>query len=340
MKKMMNIIIMLMLVVSITSLALAEEADDNPGEGSEFEGTNENNGNETEDPSENETEDPDLNETEDPIDNETEREIEIMNYSLGAEIRLLQLEKSITKNLLKGEMAVDVLEGLGYNTSDLETILEELELVLEQVKNADPNASDAVEIFVGLKNDSRNITKQFRDMIRDLVSGKEYKQLKEQIRENITGIQEYNKQIRNRIKQFNRNQMYRLYGIIGEENNSFVNKYMNGTMNLSSVKLQLNKMVNIKAKEKKKEIFEHMKKENIQNQACANGLANMVKANFTERKQERLQERLEKANETGNEKLMEKIQEKIQENQNIPNNPGKGNSTSENGKGKGKGNGK
>ena len=35
------------------------------------------------------------------IDSETEKEIEIMNNSLGAEIRLLQLEKALLKNILK-----------------------------------------------------------------------------------------------------------------------------------------------------------------------------------------------------------------------------------------------
>jgi len=323
MKKIMGLIIVLMLMISISSLAFAEEAEENSGEGSEFEETNEN--------SENETEEPEVNETEDPVDNETEDEIRIMNNSLGAEIRLLQLEKAITRNLLKGEMAVDVLKGLGYNTTDLETILDELELVLDQVKNANPGANDSVEVFVGLKLDSINLTKQFRDNSRELVKDSDYKSLKEQIKGNVTDLENYSKKIRNRIKQFNRNQMHKLYGIIGYGNSSFVKEYMNGTMNLTQVKLQLNKMVNMREKEKKQEIFSHMKKEMIQNKAFGNALANKVKSNFTERKQERLQERLERANETGNEKLMEKIQEKIQENQNNMGNNGQGNSAGEKG---------
>ncbi len=333
MKKIKGLIIVLMLLISISSLALAEEAEDNSGEENELEETSENN--------ENETEEPDVNETEDPVDNETEDEIRIMNNSLGAEIRLLQLEKAITRNLLKGKMAVDVLEGLDYNTTDLEAILDELEIVLDQVKNADPEENNQAEVFVGLKLDSINLTKQYRDTLRELVKGSDYRSIKEQIKGNVTDLENYSKKIRNRIKQFNRNQMYRLYGVIGDGNNSFVNQYMNGTVNLTQVKLQLNKMVNTKAKEKKQEIFSHMQKEMIQNKAFGNALAKKVKANFTERKQERLQERLERANETGNEKLMEKIQEKIQENQNNMGYPGKENSINGNGKGnsgsKGKG---
>lgn len=328
MKKIIGLIIVLMLVISISSLALAEEAKNNSVGESEYEETNENS----------------ENETEDPVDNETENEIRIMNNSLGAEIRLLQLEKAITRNLLKGKMSVDVLEDLGYNTTDLKEILDELELVLDQVKNADPEANESVEVFVGLKLDSINLTKQFRDTLRDIVKGSDYNQLKEQIKKNATNLENYSKKIRNRIKQFNKNQMYRLYGMIGEKNNSCVNQYMNDTMNLTQVKLQLNKMVNMKAKEKKQEVFSHMKKEMIQNKAFGSALANKVKANFTERKQELLQERFEKANETDNEGLMEKIQEKIQENQKNMGNPGQGNSASDYGNGKensgGKGKGK
>ncbi len=310
MKKIIGIIILLMLMVSISSLALAEDAEENLISEPGFESTSE-------------------------IDNnETVREVIIMNYSLGSKIRLLQLEKAITRNLLKGEMAVDVLEGLEYNTTNLEEILDELELVLEQVKNADPNASDAVEVFVGLKHDSKNLTTLFRNTIKDMLSEVKYKEIRQQIRENLSDeLQNYSKKIQNQIKQFNRNQLYRLYGIVGQGNNSVVTSYMNGTMNLTQVKLQLNKMVNMKAQSKKKEIFGHIKKENIQNQASANALANKVKANFTERKQDRLQQRLEKANETGNTNLMEKIQERINQNQNNQGNSGKGSQDNGNEKG-------
>ena len=126
MKKTLSVISVLMLMISISSLAFAEEA----GEG---------------------------------LEDETEEEVEIMGYSYGAEIRLLQLEKSITKNLLKGEMIVDVLKILEYNTTYLETILFEMELVLGEVQAADPEANNSVEVFIDLKSDAKNLTIQFRE---------------------------------------------------------------------------------------------------------------------------------------------------------------------------------
>jgi len=307
MKKILSIILVLMMMISVSSLALAdEEAGEDP---------------------------------EETIDSETEEETEIMNCSYGAEVRLLQLEKAITTNLLKGNMIVDVLVGLDYNTTDLESILDELELALGQVQDADPEANNSVEVFVGLKIDSKNLTKQFRDELKDLLSDVKYKEIKEQIRGDLSGeLQNYTKKIRNLIKQFNRNQAHKLYGMIGEGNNSFVNQYMNGTMNLTQLKLQLHKMVNMKTQERKKEIFAQMKKVKIQNKANVTQHLLQIQNNFEQKTQERLQERLEKANETENVQLQEKIQNKIQEYQSSPGGPQ--NAVTGGGSGDGKGKGK
>ena len=358
MKKMLSIISMLILMVSFSSLAIADEP---PGEDCYWyfdEGNPENecelycNNSTFENMSmayntfeeceecrleflDNQTGE---NETENPVDNETEKEIEKMNYSYGAEIRLLQLEKAITKNLLKGEMAVDVLKGLGYNTTDLEAILAEMQLVLDEVQAVDPQANNSVEIFVDLKSDAKNLTTQFRTTIRALLDDVKYKEIKEQIK-NITSdeLQNYSKRVRNRIKQFNVNQIYRLYSIIGEGNSSFVNDYINGTVNLTQVKLQLSKMVSMRIKEKRNQIFSEMKKEKIQNKNYANEKVENAIKSFSERHLERLRNRLEKANNSGNEKLMEKIQNRIENYENSSDGNGNGSNNGNNGNGQGRG---
>jgi len=251
MKKILSIIMVLVLMVSISSLALADEAGEEPVVDL-LDGTG--NG-------ENETE----------IDDDTEEEIEIMNNTLGSEIRLLQLEKAITKNLLKGEMTVEVLKGMGYNTSDLEAILSEMRFLLEEVQAANATDDDAVQQFVDLKSDARKLTKQFRESVKNLLSDEKIKNIREQIK-NMTSLdlQNCSKNIQNRIKQFNRNQIHRLYGIIGEANNSLVNEYMNGTISVTQAKMQICKMVNMKTKEKKNEIFSTLKREKIRNKGNAN----------------------------------------------------------------------
>lgn len=237
MKKTLNLIIMLLILISLFSVALAEETEENQDE-----------------------EDPELED----IDNETEEEIEIMNNSLGAEIRLLQLQKAILKNLLKGEMTVEVLQGLDYNTSELETILTALNDLLEEVKAADPQVNNSVQIFVELKTQARNLTTQFRETLKELLDDTKLKEIRETLRNTTNDeLQNYSNQIRNRIRQFNRNQLYRLYGIIGDTNNSIIEQYMNGTITLGQVKLQLCKRVNQMIQEQKYTVFSEIKEHNL-----------------------------------------------------------------------------
>ncbi|MFH1100592.1 MAG: hypothetical protein V1726_00950 [Methanobacteriota archaeon] len=253
MRKILYLLIMLMLMTSIISLAVADEAEDNPqGIPEEENGASDQN-------------------------NETEHEIEIMNTSLGAEIRLLQLEKAIITNLLKGTMAVQVLQGLGVNTTQLEVILSEMRDVLAEVRAADPVANNSVQVFVELKNESRTLTKQFRDTIRALLDHDTINRIREQLRNMTHGdIQNCSVKIRNRIRQFNRNQLHRLYGIIGETNTTLINEYLNGNITLNQTKLQLHRMINQMTKEKRYMIFSEIKQENIKKKIQAHTSAENI----------------------------------------------------------------
>jgi hypothetical protein len=242
MSKIKNLLMVLMLMASIASLAFAVEADDdNQG--------NPNNGNGNHNH---------------PFDNETEHEIGIMNNSLGARIRLLQLEKAILTNLVKGTMTVQVLKGLNVSTTKLETILANLSDVLDAVRAADPAANDSVQVFVQLKNESRNLTKQFRDTLRLLLDDETIAMIREQLR-NVTSdeLQNCSMKLRHWIRNFNMNQLYRLYGIIGETNNSLLAQYLDGNISLNQTKFQLYKMINQMTKEKRHMIFSEVKEENI-----------------------------------------------------------------------------
>jgi hypothetical protein len=267
MKKITNLLLVLMLMTSIVSLAFADEASDHTQGNFENENETHNQFNESGSDqnvsSENETEhDGSFNDG--SFDSETEHEIEIMNNSLGAQVRLLQLEKALITNILKGAMVVQVLKGLDVNTTTLEAILTNLSGVLDEVRVADPAANNTVQIFVLLKNETINLTKQFRDTIRALLDDQTIKMIQQRLR-NITSdeLQNCSLRLQHWIRQFNRNQFYRLYGIIGETNTTLLNEYINGNITINQAKLQLHKLVNQMTKEKRQMIFSEVKEENI-----------------------------------------------------------------------------
>ncbi len=295
MKKTVGIIMVLILLLSVSTWAVADDAGDDSKEEYETPSNTGQGQNETENSDGNETPEPDGNESD--IDEETEEEVEIMNSPLGAEIRLLQLEKAITKNILKGERIIAVLESLGYNTTNLSALLEQLQLVLADVQAA----NDTVQQFIDLKSDAKNLTKQFRETLKELISDTKLKEIKAQLQNHVYGeLQNYSKHIQKRIKQFNRNQINRLYGLIGFTNDTIAEAYQSGNISLAEAKAQLNKMVNKMTKEKKNQMFLEMKKQKINNKYYADEEIDEAVENFEKRKQNRSDNRSEKAKNNSN----------------------------------------
>ena len=64
------------------------------------------------------------------IDAQTQKQTEIMNDVLGAEIRLLQLERSILKNINIGNEILLLVNESDINITDLQVILAEFELLI------------------------------------------------------------------------------------------------------------------------------------------------------------------------------------------------------------------
>jgi hypothetical protein len=255
MKKISTLLILLMMFISISSLALADEAGEEQDHDDETQ----------------EQKDVD-------IDNETEKEIFVMNNSLGAEIRLLQLQKALLKNILKGNMTIEVLRVLGFNTTALEEILDQMKEVLEEVKAANTSSNESVQIFVELKNQSKNLTTQFRETIKELLDDVTLQELREMIKENLSEqLQDLDKNIRNKIRHFNRNQLYRVYGLIGEVNDSFIAEYLNGNVTLNLTKIQLCKVINQLTAKKRYLIFSEIKEDNIKGKIHAQAIIDEMK---------------------------------------------------------------
>ena len=253
-----------MLLTSVASLALADKANDTPPSATYFDRQGHPPGNETNNQTYNKTRPFQSHFRYNDTDTETEHDIEIMNVTLGAEIRLLQLEKAILTNLLEGAMTVQVLKGVNISTTPLETILTKLKVVLLEVQAVNVSANYTIQTFIYLKNESRNLTKEFRETLRSQVSNETMQQIKERISEIYSQeLQNCTLRIRMKIREFNRNELYRLYGLIGEKNTSLINEYINGNLTLNQTKQQIHKIVNQLTKDKQQMIFTECKEDHM-----------------------------------------------------------------------------
>lgn len=292
----------LLLMMSLTSFAVADDAED--------------------------TEQDDVE-----IDEETQDEIEIMPYPHGAQIRLLQLEKAITKNIARGTEIIAALQELDVNTTDLEAILAELELVKEEVQAADPNATDAVQVFIDLKADAIELSKEFRDTVRELVDEITLEALRERIREmTYKQMQNISAKIQNRIRLFNRNQAQRIYKLFGETNMSL----QNGTVTREQLRQHMRTQLSNMSSEKRYNLYAELAQYKIRTRIQAHASIDNATEDFQERQEERLTNRLRntQGGQTGVDERVKAAME--QRMRNRLNNMNNGNDNDHNGGGSGK----
>lgn len=107
-----------------------------------------------------------------------------MQEGVGAEMRLLQLEKQLVRAQLHGEQVIERLEAQNMSTGNLSRIVAEFEAMIVEVQEAraDLNRTNrtdnAVRVFVALVHDARALTKEFREESRELLRDADKRQLR------------------------------------------------------------------------------------------------------------------------------------------------------------------
>jgi len=262
------------------------------------------------------------------IDAETQQQVEIMNNGLGAEIRLLQLEKAITKNINIGEEIILLLNESDVNTTELQVILEELEfLILPEVQSADPYASDAISVFVDLKHDAVNVSKDFRDTVRGLLTDSILEQIQQRTR-NMTcnQTQDLSQTIQDKIRQYNSNQFRNIYQLFGVNANREVLGYQNGSMTQNQVKQNITMRLNQTKKENQFSLLASLKHQKIKYKLQAQNRFQNTSEGFEQRQVNRLQKRLQRIEDLPYNPLYQQLMKRIQNKlNNMGHNGGNGN---------------
>lgn len=139
-----------------------------------------------------------IEEEKEPEKVEEEKELLPFKTNHGATVRLLQLERSIQMNILRGEKILEEFhEDIDENqTEDLEAILISLEDLKEKVSNYEVGSEEDVEKFVFFKQEAITLTKEFREIITNQIQ----EDARENARERITKETRNNEEIRNKTE--------------------------------------------------------------------------------------------------------------------------------------------
>ena len=257
-------------------------------------------------------EDPEAPTNDDPLE-ETNQQVEIMKYGIGSDIRLLQLEKSIITNIEKAQEIILSLKGSNMNTTILEVILLELEFLKEEVQLANPNASDAVTIFVDLKHDAINLTKEFKDTVHGLINETTMDQLRDRIHNmSCNQTQNISGSIRQKIREYNANQFRYFYQLFNEQGSKYINEYQNGSLTQYQLKENITKRIHQKGEATQFDIIISLKQGKIQNKLQAQSRIQNATKGSQQRLEKRLENRLMRSENLSNSLLQQEIMKKIQ----------------------------
>jgi len=231
---------------------------------------------------------------EEAIDEETEEETELISESnFGAKVRLLQLEKSVTKSYLIGQEVVNVLSEKGEDVSELESILAEMKVLKDEVSALDPSSETAVDDFVNIKRDIKDLNKQFKRIASPLLSADDKQAVRDAIKDNEE-LASLNQEIRDALRELNANRVGKALDRMGVEDPELIDKIKSGDATPEEVKNGLRNafgQLDPEEKEAAKQRF----KETIRNRKeLRKKVAEKVKMEHLAVREERLEKRLGK----------------------------------------------
>jgi hypothetical protein len=201
-------------------------------------------------------------------DNTAEAEMDeaaIMYMGLGAQVRLLQLEKSITRNYLYGDKVVQYIKDNSLNIS--EDVLNAMEDIVSELKDVKDSVAEeidkepgetTVETFVDLKDRAINLTQEFRSLVRDYLTVEQRQAIKNSVdKKDFSELDDLNEQIRNRVREFNKERVRDMLNYLNITDEELLQRVESG--NITAIELR--KLVMDKFREQTQE----RKREFLQN---------------------------------------------------------------------------
>jgi len=193
----------------------------------------------------------DLNETEHENEtelNETEEEeIRPMRFPHGAQVRLLELEKSITRNILVGNQTIAAIKAgnSSANTTNLVSIIDKLIVLRNEVRTITVNetamlnktSEELAQQFVDIKREAINLSKEFRDAARPLLKETDRQIIREYMKEiDRTELKNIDDEIRDARHRYNADVLNATFSHLGLNNSALLERIRNGDAKVGEIK--------------------------------------------------------------------------------------------------------
>jgi len=223
-------------------------------------------------------------EDEDEVSNEDETsdegdsdEISVMGHLIGAEMRLVQLELAIERNILIGQRVMSHLLAEGKNTTELDSILMQLKDLKQQVHDLDPVSEDAVQEFVRLKHEARELSQQFKKIVHSMLSEEKIIRLRNSVSNSTNKkIVELGGAVKKKIADFNTQKLQKVYEKL-DLNDSELDRLKEGDSTLKDIKEDIKEKMREVSEEEKRQLSVELKEQKIKEEIFRKAASEKIK---------------------------------------------------------------
>lgn len=232
-------------------------------------------------------------------DNKTDSDAGAFHSSYGAQVRLLQLEVSVKKNILEGNAIVSYLKqkNNSIDTSDLEAILAQMDTLAGDISAVQPaSGNDSAQVFVDLKDDARNLSNEFHDSVHGILNESDAKALRKQL-ETIKWNQTKDlvQKINETRHEYNADVVERILARANITDSDLLEKVRNGTANQTDIKDALKDAFSMLNESQKNHAYVAIKEETAKSKVFMRAIADKIVYQQGEREANRTETRIDKA---------------------------------------------
>ncbi len=183
--------------------------------------------------------------TETELSDSDKAEISQMNTPLGTQVRLLQLEKRLTRNYLIGEQIIEIIQKNheDENITELEDLSNKMYSLKEEVislTNQTLTSEEAAAEYVSIKKEAITTTKEFRDLAQAILTLEDKREIAEAIKNiDANQLNSLNGQIVGLIRNYNAQKITAFMAKIGKQNQELAAQIRNGELMQSQIRERL-----------------------------------------------------------------------------------------------------
>ena len=206
-------------------------------------------------------------EQQDTVDKETQKEIEIMHSALGNGLRILQLERAITRHILRGKEVINTIKEKtpDADVSQLEALISDFEVLKSDLKAIpiDQPSKETIQKYIEIRDDVKADAHNFKAIASTLLTKEDIAVLKEKLKNlDRTELKDLNQQIRELRRNYHAERVDTTLANLGVSDSALIDAVKNGQLTVPQIRQALRAKVSAIPPEERRSALLKIKEDN------------------------------------------------------------------------------